>query len=56
MEKVVLVRYSEIFLKGKNFAFFENKLHDNIKEKLNNLTLGKIKFINEYLDYIEEKA
>ena len=27
-----------------------------IKEKLNNLTLGKIKFINEYLDYIEEKA
>lgn len=28
----------------------------NIKETLNNLTLGKIKFINEYLDYIEEKA
>lgn len=27
----------------------------NIKETLNNLTLGKIKFINEYLDFIEEK-
>ena len=27
----------------------------NIKETLNNLTLGKIKFLNEYLDFIEEK-
>ena len=34
MENVVIIRYSEIFLKGKNFAFFENVLVDNIKEKL----------------------
>ena len=34
MEKVILVRYGEIWLKGKNFAFFDNKLLDNIKEKL----------------------
>jgi uncharacterized YigZ family protein len=27
----------------------------NIKEKLFNLTLGKIEFTNEYLDFIEEK-
>lgn len=34
MEKVVIIRYSEIFLKGKNFYFFEDKLFANIKEKL----------------------
>ena len=28
--------------------------NSNIKEVLTNLTLGKIKFTNEYLDYIEE--
>ena len=26
----------------------------NIKETLSNLSLGKVKFVNEYLDYIEE--
>lgn len=30
MEKVIIIRYGEIFLKGKNFAYFENKLVDNI--------------------------
>ena len=37
MENVVIIRYSEIFLKGKNFAFFENVLVDNIKEKLSDI-------------------
>jgi len=34
MERVILIRYSEIFLKGKNFGYFENALVDNIKDKL----------------------
>lgn len=34
MEKLVLIRYGEIFLKGKNRAFFENMLKDNIKNAI----------------------
>ena len=36
MEKVILIRYGEIWLKGKNFSYFDNKLLENIKEKLAN--------------------
>ena len=28
LKKVIVIRYSEIFLKGKNFGFFEKKLYD----------------------------
>ncbi len=34
MEKVVLIRFGEIFLKGKNKRFFENLLERNIKNAL----------------------
>lgn len=34
MEKLLLIRYGEIFLKGKNRSFFENMLKDNIKNAL----------------------
>ena len=34
MEKVIVVRYGEIFLKGKNRKFFENLLKDNIQNSL----------------------
>ncbi len=34
MEKVILLRYGEIFLKGKNRIFFENTLENNIKNAL----------------------
>ena len=34
MDKVIILRYSEIHLKGKNRAFFENILKRNIIEKL----------------------
>lgn len=34
MENVIIIRYSEIFLKGKNFGFFEKTLVDNIKSAL----------------------
>ncbi len=41
MDKIILVRYEEIFLKGLNKYVFENKLIKNIKQKLVNL--GDIK-------------
>lgn len=34
MEKLILIRYGEIFLKGKNRCFFENMLKDNIKNAI----------------------
>lgn len=34
MDNVIIVRYSEIHLKGKNRGFFENLLKQNIREKL----------------------
>lgn len=34
MDRVVILRYGEIHLKGKNRAFFENLLKRNILEKL----------------------
>lgn len=44
MEKVVLIRFGEIFLKGKNRGYFEKKLMNNIKETLSkfNLLVDKI--------------
>jgi len=37
MERLILIRYGEIFLKGKNRSFFENLLKDNIKNALGSL-------------------
>ncbi len=37
MEKVIVVRYGEIFLKGKNRRFFENLLKENIQKSLNGI-------------------
>ncbi len=34
MQEVILIRFGEIFLKGKNYSFFENTLLNNIKYKL----------------------
>lgn len=34
MEKLILIRYGEIFLKGKNRCFFENMLKSNIKNAI----------------------
>jgi tRNA uracil 4-sulfurtransferase len=45
MKKVILLRYSEIHLKGKNRRFFENKLKSNIKLALKNYDC-KVSFSN----------
>jgi len=44
MEKVIIVRYSEIHLKGKNRSFFEDLLKNNIKNvvKKYNANISKI--------------
>lgn len=39
MDNVIILRYSEIHLKGKNRMFFENILRRNILEKLKNFKL-----------------
>ena len=39
MDKVIILRYSEIHLKGKNRMFFENILRRNILEKLGKFEL-----------------
>ena len=41
MDKIILVRYEEIFLKGLNKNVFENRLIRNIRQKL--AGLGNIK-------------
>lgn len=44
MKEVILIRFGEIFLKGKNYSFFENTLYKNLKRRLLkfNLKLEKI--------------
>lgn len=59
MNKIIIVRWSEIHIKGKNRKFFEKLLEDNIKEALKgfNLTFNKIqgRFLIENIleDYFE---
>ena len=42
MEKIILVRYEEIFLKGLNRYMFEQRLIKNIKQRLMNLGIFKV--------------
>ena len=42
MEKVILVRFGEIFLKGKNRGFFEKVLVSNIKTALEKCKINKV--------------
>lgn len=51
MEKVILIRYGELFLKGKNKNYFEKALINNIKNSLLGLEYQFIKTQNRY--YIE---
>ena len=49
MDSVILIRYGEIFLKGKNFRYFENKLFDNVKEKLEKYNCDVVKINKRFL-------
>lgn len=51
-KKVILLRYGEIFLKGKNRKVFEKKLIENIKTALTGINYKFIRTQNRY--YIED--
>ena len=55
MNNVILVRYGEIFLKGKNRGFFDKWLIENIKESLSkfNLSVEKIPWRYVVSDFVE---
>ncbi|SES76249.1 thiamine biosynthesis protein ThiI [Natronincola peptidivorans] len=46
MEKVIIIRYGEIMLKGLNKSYFENKLVKHIRHALSDL--GKLKVYKEH--------
>lgn len=56
MKKVILIRFGEIFLKGKNRGFFEKVLFQNITKALDEFNLKVSKIPGRYLisDYDEE--
>jgi len=56
MKNVILIRFGEIFLKGKNRGFFEKVLYINIKEALKRFDLSVKKIPGRYLicDYERE--
>ena len=54
MEKIILVRYEEIFLKGLNKKNFENRLMTNIRRKLKKLGDVKVTSSQSRI-YIESK-
>ena len=49
MEKVIIVRYCEIYLKGKNRSYFENLLADNIKRAIKNFDCRFVRIRTRYL-------
>ena len=57
MNRVVLIRYGEIHLKGKNRGQFEKVLIDNIQHSLRNINHGFAKFSGRYVifDYEVER-
>ena len=59
MDKVILIRFGELFLKGKNKQFFENLLIRSIKEKLADLPcslhFGRGRYtVSDYAEEIEK--
>ncbi len=59
MEKTIIVRYAEIYLKGKNIAFFESKLYDNIKKALDGIEctvkISRCRYIVSGFDEFDEE-
>ena len=49
MKRVILIRFGEIFLKGKNRGFFEKVLLQNIKTALENFDAEVVKITGRYV-------
>lgn len=56
MEKVILIRFGEIFLKGKNRGFFEKALLNNIKKSLETIDAEVLKVPGRFIvqNYAED--
>ena len=48
MKKAIIIRWSEIHLKGKNRKHFESLLEDNIKRSLKNFNY---KFVKRFYNF-----
>lgn len=58
MEKVIIIRYAEIYLKGKNRGFFERAFEKNLQSALEGYSCGLVKQSGRYLvqNFSEEDA
>ena len=58
MQKVIVIRYSEIYLKGKNRGFFERAFEKNLTQSLKNIPHELIKNSGRYLvqNFYEEDS
>ena len=58
MKKVIIIRYSEIYLKGKNRGFFERAFEKNLTQALKNVQHELIKNSGRYLvqNFYEEDS
>lgn len=56
MKRVIIIRYAEIYLKGKNRGYFERAFETNLRRAISMLTCGLIKQNGRYLvtDFAEE--
>ena len=49
MKKVIIIRYSEIYLKGKNRGFFERAFETNLRRAIEDFDAELIKNSGRYL-------
>lgn len=58
MKRVVIIRYAELFLKGKNRGFFEGKFESNLQKSLKGIEYKFVKQSGRYLieDFAEEET
>ncbi len=58
MKKVIIIRYSEIYLKGKNRGFFERLLLDNVERALKGVPHTLVRNSGRYLvqDFTDEET
>ena len=58
MKKVIIIRYAEIYLKGKNRGFFERAFEKNLQSALDDFSCELVKQSGRYLvqDFAEEDA
>ena len=58
MKKVIILRYSEIWLKGKNRGFFERALETNLARAIKDFSCELVKQSGRYIvrDFEDEQA